>query len=843
MKKIREMLSNKNNYKYILSFVLIIVLFVMVGGISYAMFDYSRTGTKENVITTGEIRVAFAEQNNIKLQNRYAETDTQGLANTDPNSRMTFTISSDITGEATVNYAVGLVDIVEGATLTQEYVKIYLEKNGSVASGFTNGEGILIKDFKSLYVDEYLDSYVIAQGSVTGTQTDTYTLKAWIDENYDLPTTDTSSGNVHSNQTASETFSFKIKVIGTDNIISLKELTCDEMPAETANVNIPSLATNMIPVCYNSTKDVWLKADSTNTDSDYRWYSYSGKTWANAVTVGNKYERTLKEENKTVNIANEVDNPTVYTSGNKGIASSTSAATFTFTAGTTGTYSFDWNVSSYGISGGKLEVIVNGSSVLSNKYNNQSGTYTGNVTSGTTYTIVAIYTKGYTTSTSSSYTDTAYLANFKLPEGTTDFTHTVNAKYPWTTSNDIDYHSIKTYTNYTKDSGVFKLSNDVVKGDITGKYICSDGTSKACDEMYEIVEYTDTAITKVNSYVVEETEDVRTKYLESPVGTPIAMSDINTMLVWIPRFSATGDTANYNGGTQDAPGAFNITFVDKATAAHDAFDFGGAISGFWIGKFENSSDTTCVPDYYSAVGEEGCNLTTIRPKVLPNATTWRGADLSTFFYDMQNMVDSGNQYGFDKTKDTTLDTHVLKNNEWGAVAYLTQSIYGRCSSSTSCTEVRMNSKSYITGYSAPAGSSTLLGNSTYVEPQPYNTEQGMDASTTGNIYGVYDMSGGALEYVMGNYNNRNVGFTTLPNTKYYNVYTSESAYRTSGLQHALTETKNWYDDRGYFAGSNNPWFIRGGRYYDESSAGVFYFDYSTATSDPEDGSRVSATIN
>ena len=32
------------------------------------------------------------------------------------------------------------------------------------------------------------------------------------------------------------------------------------------------------------------------------------------------------------------------------------------------------------------------------------------------------------------------------------------------------------------------------------------------------------------------------------------------------------------------------------------------------------------------------------------------------------------------------------------------------------------------------------------------TGKGVGASTTGTIYGVYDMSGGAWEYVMGNYN-------------------------------------------------------------------------------------------
>ena len=209
------------------------------------------------------------------------------------------------------------------------------------------------------------------------------------------------------------------------------------------------------------------------------------------------------------------------------------------------------------------------------------------------------------------------------------------------------------------------------------------------------------------------------------------------------------------------------------------------------------------------------------------------------------MMENGNQYGFDKTKDIKLDTHMLKNNEWGAVAYLTQSIYGRCTSSTNCTEVGINNSSYVTGYGAPAGSSAYDDEENYVSPQAYNTIQGMDASTTGNIYGVYDMSGGAYDYVMGNYNNTidNSQFTTLPNTKYYNVYTTESAYTTAGLQHALTETKGWYNDDVYFVISSFPWFKRGGDYFNGYLAGVFHFSRNFGDAKHTNCSRLCTTIN
>ena len=100
-----------------------------------------------------------------------------------------------------------------------------------------------------------------------------------------------------------------------------------------------------------------------------------------------------------------------------------------------------------------------------------------------------------------------------------------------------------------------------------------------------------------------------------------------------------------------------------------------------------------------------------------------------------------NSFGFVSTE---VDTHMSKNNEWGAVAYLTQSIYGRCTGSTSCTEVGINNNNnYKTGYGAPAGSGTGDFN------EAYNTTRGKDASTTNNIYGIYDMSGGRIRICYG----------------------------------------------------------------------------------------------
>ena len=316
------------------------------------------------------------------------------------------------------------------------------------------------------------------------------------------------------------------------------------------------------------------------------------------------------------------------------------------------------------------------------------------------------------------------------------------------------------------------------------------------------------------------TETNRTTYLNAAAGTAIPMDDINTMWVWIPRFNAV-TPSNYNGGAKESPGAIDVTFVNVNETAIDAFTFGNKeLSGFWYAKFETNHSTLASSTTSNNLGctNETCsNANGIIIK--PNVTSLKYNNISNFFYASRSMEQTGNSFGFVSSE---VDTHMSKNNEWGAVAYLTQSIYGRCTNSTTCTEVGINNnKSYITGYGAPAGSSSSVTNGTY------NTTLGKDASTTGTIYGIYDMSGGAWEYVMGVYNKTiaNSGFSSLPDSKYYNNYTG-----TSYTGHALTETKNWYSDYADFVFTSYPWFLRGGNYGDGASAGVFGFGINDGNS-------------
>jgi len=366
------------------------------------------------------------------------------------------------------------------------------------------------------------------------------------------------------------------------------------------------------------------------------------------------------------------------------------------------------------------------------------------------------------------------------------------------------------------------------------------------------------------------------------VGEVIPEDAIESYFVWIPRYRyQIFDDGNYptrgsdtstldNNAVQTIQVVFESKDVTPSTGStvgswltHPAFTSFNS-NGMWVGKFETG--TTLTSDYNVRNGGS--------VQVKPNVTSWRNIQVGNAFYT---------SYDYKRN----LDSHMMKNTEWGAVAYLQHSAYGSRES------VRMNNnRSYITGYAAN-NEPTCGYTGTNEDCNKYcndgscnvaypNNPSGGSASTTGNITGIYDMSGGSWEYVMsvmsdetgkpvsGRNNLRNSGFNgTLtcptcdtaigndstitnitngyewPEVKYYDTY----AYQLNNDQHYerrilgdatgevgafgtakyLTQSYaigSWYADYASFVYSNNPWFIRGTYFCFGSAAGVFAFSYT-----------------
>ena len=286
-----------------------------------------------------------------------------------------------------------------------------------------------------------------------------------------------------------------------------------------------------------------------------------------------------------------------------------------------------------------------------------------------------------------------------------------------------------------------------------------------------------------------------------------AKTSDGSMWVWIPRY-AYSITSGYHSSsagnievefmkgltneTSTGRKSFNNSSGQGKWNIHPAFNYGQTVSGIWVAKFEASNSGGKI-------------------KVEPGVQSWRSITVNDIYTNCLNY-------------NKTLNSHMMKNDEWGAVAYLSKSKYGKNA------EVDINSdSSYYTG----GGS----GNA-------YVTNVGQ--STTGTVHGVYDMSGGAWEYVAAYVNNGNSNLTNYGSSlvngdaKTKNVYSKGSSdsrdnnysansgkygdavYETSA--NGNSSSSSWYGDYSDFPYTSVPFFERGGRYNGGADAGVFYFD-------------------
>ena len=400
------------------------------------------------------------------------------------------------------------------------------------------------------------------------------------------------------------------------------------------------------------------------------------------------------------------------------------------------------------------------------------------------------------------------------------------------------------------------------------KWVKADSTNS--DEKYIWYDYDN----KLWANAVLVTSTNRSTYQSASAGTEITESDILAFYVWIPRFkykvwniNKVVGTDSYNAQTtgidivfeseKDKTGTVSCTYSYATPSSsanspnetctgsngdyytHPAFTFGSDnIRGFWIGKFELTGSSS--------------NLT-----MLPNQTSLTNQTVSSFNTMIQNMQASSNIYGLN-TSRTNTDSHMITNMEWGAVSYLTNSKYGRCTNG-SCTEVTKNNcSSHITGIAGDSVSENSSSSTCTAAENKYNGKKGVLASTTGNIAGVYDMSGGVWDFVMGNMSNKSSGppgasskYTFYPmnsglysswytssNDKYLITYaygtssSDQAAYNRGRLGDATGEvvlstggSGSWYSDFAIFPyAATGPWISRGGVfYYNGINVGIFGF--------------------
>jgi hypothetical protein len=344
-------------------------------------------------------------------------------------------------------------------------------------------------------------------------------------------------------------------------------------------------------------------------------------------------------------------------------------------------------------------------------------------------------------------------------------------------------------------------------------------------------------------------------------GAPIPEDNIESYFVWIPKYSyQLWDLGEYDSATEisswsditigsNKQDTINIKFGTTNTRdsnlgecttpmlsgetgncevgkymTHPAF-INANTNGLWVGKFEIGYDGAATEAEAQVSGIDYNKIV-----VKPNIYSWRNNSVYNFFMA---------SYAYNRN----LDSHMMKNTEWGAVVYLSYSEYGKND------EVWINNnKNYMTGCVGDSVSASSYDGCA----NAYNTTTGYNGSTTGNITGIYDMSGGTWEYMAAYIDGKTAssGFSKTSGdlttyAKYLDVYNASSdtnTYNYRILGDATGEMgpfykigssyyNNWFQDPSGFVSSSDPWFNRGAGYSSGTNAGRFNFSRSNGSAD------------
>ena len=284
----------------------------------------------------------------------------------------------------------------------------------------------------------------------------------------------------------------------------------------------------------------------------------------------------------------------------------------------------------------------------------------------------------------------------------------------------------------------------------------------------------------------------------------------------------------------------------------------------WVASIENDGkgDTT-LPARNWLDGEYGETPTAIKyPTFQGNTYAMNYITINDAYNISKALTEAGNIYGL---SSNNCDSHLMKNSEWGAMAYLSCSQYGRNGEEIAINDTNLNN-SVKSVYAVTGGN---------------DYKNKVNQSSTNNVYGVYDMNGCVWErtaaYIAnGNGNLKNYGKSVAyegdtlktASTKYTTVYPHDSNVDKNGTSSnidqcssanyaknteiygdAVRETStagtgatSWNGDYSVFPALNGPFFYHGGAYYNGSIAGTFAFYREAGHSVWYRGQRVSLVL-
>ena len=267
--------------------------------------------------------------------------------------------------------------------------------------------------------------------------------------------------------------------------------------------------------------------------------------------------------------------------------------------------------------------------------------------------------------------------------------------------------------------------------------------------------------------------------------------------IWVAKFEA-----GFATGNNSAPKVASNVNYSQTTAWVEAIENGGSEPSVqtarnWLDKeyaVRNGNDYEWKDSQETAIKY---------PTFQPITYSMNYINNNDAYNISRVLTDSGNIYGF---SSSTIDSHLMKNSEWGTVAYLSWSKYGTNGIEPYINNI--NSNNNIQSVYAITGLTTgtindddaivtqdnvddinkRTGNTSTVSDENKNIyawdqTEGQKASSTLNMYGVYDFSGGVWERTSGYIANGNSSLNWYgasivgeenASTKYVTVYPYDS---------------------------------------------------------------------
>ncbi|MEG2348428.1 MAG: hypothetical protein RSB67_02125 [Clostridia bacterium] len=280
--------------------------------------------------------------------------------------------------------------------------------------------------------------------------------------------------------------------------------------------------------------------------------------------------------------------------------------------------------------------------------------------------------------------------------------------------------------------------------------------------------------------------------------------------VWIPRFeykiiqapkmissSSYGTIQiNFIPTSQTLPTISDYiihpAFTDDSINSFKNGGWDSELDGFWVSKYKMSGELNAANNLPGNVNISN----TLKAVSKPTLECWTNIEL-------QNSYNNALKYSlFNSLSD--YDSHLMKNSEWGAVAYLSRSEYG---------------SEYGRGTQTTDINNTRYSGGSNIESEVYTKNTAL--SSTGSPYGIYDMSSKIGE-AMASATDRNTIFresnkyiTLYPqdiDSPIFTINNSKIGDATYEVQSSNNNLLSWNEDLcgGVNSEYNFNFFVRGG---------------------------------